>query len=77
MNLTVFGLGYVGLPLAKIAKSKEFAVVGVDVSESALKRARGEGVEVSYDGVSAVKKADLIVVCVPTPSEIVYRSLYK
>ena len=72
MNVVVFGLGYVGLPLAKIAKSKEFAVVGVDVSEQALKRARGEGVVVSSDGVSAVKKADIVVVCVPTPVDASY-----
>ena len=71
-SVAVFGLGYVGLPLAQLTKSKGFAVVGVDVSESALKRARGVGVEVSSDGVSAVRKAEIVVVCVPTPVDNKY-----
>jgi len=66
-SIVVFGLGYVGLPLALLTKSKGFSVVGVDVSRGALKRARKEGLEVSSDGAGAVKSADVVVVCVPTP----------
>jgi UDP-N-acetyl-D-glucosamine dehydrogenase len=66
-SVAVFGLGYVGLPLAKLAKAKGFKVLGVDISEKAVERAQKEGVEATLDGLSAAKGADVVVVCVPTP----------
>jgi len=71
-SVAVFGLGYVGLPLAKLAKSKGYRVLGVDISEAAVKKAKTEGVEATTDGVSAAKGVDVIVVCVPTPIDEAY-----
>ena len=65
-TVSVFGLGYVGLPLAVLAKKKGFRVYGVDVSRDAVAKADAEGVDV-LDGGDAVEKADIVVVCVPTP----------
>ncbi|MBD3206690.1 nucleotide sugar dehydrogenase [Candidatus Bathyarchaeota archaeon] len=66
-KIAVFGLGYVGLPLAELSKSKGFSVVGVDISKEALKKAKEVGVKTSSDDVKTVKNADIILVCVPTP----------
>ncbi len=71
-SVAVYGLGYVGLPLAKLAKSKGYGVLGVDISAAAVERARKEGVEATADGVSAAKGADIMVVCVPTPVDEAY-----
>jgi UDP-N-acetyl-D-galactosamine dehydrogenase len=79
--LAVVGLGYVGLPVA-VAFAKELTVIGFDISVDridALKSGLDATCEVSASEISAAKglaltsdprdlsKADIIVVCVPTP----------
>jgi UDP-N-acetyl-D-glucosamine/UDP-N-acetyl-D-galactosamine dehydrogenase len=78
--LCVVGLGYVGLPLA-VEFAKHFTVYGFDISEkriATLKKGRDpnrevdpqilSSVKIEYSSnPSVIKKADFIVVAVPTP----------
>lgn len=79
-KVCVIGLGYVGLPLAVLAKRKGFDVVGVDKDDSVVKKCK-EGVshideaflhewfaEVgSLDACLDVVCSDVYIICVPTP----------
>lgn len=81
-TIAVIGLGYVGYPLAKLAASKGYEVIGVDLSRDKV-RAVNEGKsplaeEPDYDALSAgtitatsdfagITKAQFIIICVPTP----------
>ena len=79
-NITVVGLGYVGLPLA-VAFAKEFPTIGLDVDESRVAELLSEydrnrevpKGEVATSSVtftsdeSCVADAEFIVVTVPTP----------
>ncbi len=67
MHVTMFGLGYVGLPLAKLLIKKGAKVTGIDPSPDAQNGAKDEGVDISKDVRKSVKMADVIIVCVPTP----------
>ncbi len=84
-KLCIFGLGYVGLPLACLASEKSYEVIGVDVDKKKvdlinrgispiddeelkdnLKKLKGK-IKATTEGISSVKKSDILVVCVPTP----------
>jgi len=81
-NLVVIGLGYVGLPVAVLAKSKGWQVTGVDIDQSkvdqinhgvspledpALSAAFAKHPITATTDPSVVSDADVIVVAVPTP----------
>lgn len=84
VDLVVFGLGYVGLPLVKRATEVGLRVVGVDsnkeivnnlnaghshvddLSDSDIDDMLAAGF-VATTGPSVVRRADTVVVCVPTP----------
>ncbi len=61
----IVGLGYVGLPLARLL-SKNFDVIGYDVDSKKITTMSREPFEVTNDP-QALKKGDYILVCVPTP----------
>jgi nucleotide sugar dehydrogenase len=81
-SIAVVGLGYVWLPLALLAEEKGFVVVGIDLSKKKLadlqKRVPVIDDELANkllkkttikftDDFTAVKKADAVIICVPTP----------
>ncbi len=81
-KVVIVGLGYVGLPLAILAREHGHAVTGVDISERRREMIKSAEVpdledaqtdalkkkplEVMSD-FSAIALADIIVICVPTP----------
>jgi nucleotide sugar dehydrogenase len=81
-NVLVIGLGYVGLPLALLARQRGYSVAGIDISprrrsmimgasvpdldESFAESLKAEQFVPSAD-FSPVATADIIVICVPTP----------
>jgi UDP-N-acetyl-D-glucosamine dehydrogenase len=81
-KLTVVGLGYVGLPLALLARSKGYEVTGLDVDAEKVQKIR-EGIapfedtyvteELGKNSLPAstdpiiVADADVVVIAVPTP----------
>lgn len=81
-SVVVVGLGYVGLPLALLAKEKGYDVVGVDISKEKVEKInKGESpfleervqkglkenpIKATFD-FSKVNEADIVVICVPTP----------
>ena len=82
-TVSVIGLGYIGLPTAALLANNDYSVVGVDVSEHAVKtinQGKTHIVEPDLDAFvgSAVaagrlhaftvpQAADVYVMCVPTP----------
>lgn len=82
-NVTIIGLGYVGLPSAAIIANAGFAVHGVDlnqelISELQAGECRIDETEVKEIVVKAIKsgklkastmpaEADVFIICVPTP----------
>jgi len=79
-RIAVVGLGYVGLPLA-LELSKHYSILGFDVDEDkvnnlqqgidltgevSLENLQNDGVTFSCDETK-LKKADVVIVCVPTP----------
>ncbi len=70
-TVSVVGLGYVGLPLAK-AFSKHLNVIGFDIDEEKTrnlgdnKNDNEENIEFTTDP-SKIKQADFVLICVPTP----------
>lgn len=81
-SISVFGLGYVGLPLAELAAKRGYKVIGVDTDESKLKYIKEneydkhgfkDRIEFTLDGIKAAKLSDLIFVCVPTPVDNSFR----
>ncbi len=79
----IIGLGYVGLPLAYLAASKGYKVIGVDVDDKKINdfnnkfKMPKQLIHISKDNLNLegsknydiLKKADIIVVCVPTPTK--------
>lgn len=81
-TVAVVGLGYVGLPLAILAKEKGWDVIGIDTNAAKVakinqgiapmadpelaKRLKSYPIQATSDA-SAVAKASIIVVAVPTP----------
>lgn len=81
-SVVVVGLGYVGLPLALLAREKGWNVFGVDIDHRKREQIRaGEVPDLDSDYAAALKKkpletsasfekvvdADIIIICVPTP----------
>ena len=70
-KIVILGLGYVGLPLARLlSKKKQYRVFGVDIDASKIRSLREEQrrslIEFSSD-FSKIAATDIVVVCVPTP----------
>ena len=63
----VVGLGYVGLPLAQ-AFSQKFKVIGIDTDARKLRQLSSQKATMLVTAkADAMKKADFIIICVPTP----------
>ncbi len=63
----IVGLGYVGLPLAE-SLSKHIKVIGYDINPSLVATLNDNGGDVEFSSdPSAIKRADFIALCVPTP----------
>jgi nucleotide sugar dehydrogenase len=82
MNISIIGLGYVGLPLAILAAKKGHKVVGVDLSKEKIEQINQgkspladeyihsnlkKGMIFATSDYSAIKTSDVVVICVPTP----------
>lgn len=80
-SVAIVGLGYVGLPLTVLANKKDLTVYGLDIDESKI-NSLNNGVSYIEDtpdediktgsatystDFSLVNKADVVVICVPTP----------
>ena len=86
-SVAVVGLGYVGLPLALLAKNKDFEVSGIDydkgkisliqngkspfIDEEVTSQLKVTKLDVS-NNYSSAKNASIIIVCVPTPVDDSY-----
>lgn len=81
-TICVIGLGYVGLPLALLAHSKGYRVIGIDTDErkvnlinrkrspffdEAINRQLKEATIKATTDFSTLKDSSIIVICVPTP----------
>lgn len=81
-NLVVVGVGYVGLPLALLAREKGYIVAGLDTNEKKVDKINAGESPIQDKTIIAdlkkypitattnpacVKKADIIVIAVPTP----------
>jgi len=66
-TVSVVGLGYVGLPLAK-AFSKHLKTIGFDVDNEKIRllKRNEENIEFTTDP-SKIKHADFVIIAVPTP----------
>jgi len=61
------GLGYVGLPLAKMF-SQHFRVIGFDIDKEKIKRLSSENSDLEFTSDSLkIKLADFVIITVPTP----------
>jgi UDP-N-acetyl-D-glucosamine dehydrogenase len=79
VKIEVVGLGYVGYALAVLARSKGFEVIGVDKDERVLAKIRKGTYQIEDRFIASVQergqidctsrpcKADVFIVCVPTP----------
>lgn len=81
-KVVIVGLGYVGLPLALLARDRGYGVVGIDVDERKRAQIRNADVPDLDDVFTAslrrhpfipqntfqgVQDADIVIICVPTP----------
>lgn len=83
MNLTVIGLGYIGLPTSILFASKGIDVVGVDINEKAVEGLNNGVMHIEENGMeellnevlsekkftasTEVQPADYFIIAVPTP----------
>ena len=81
-KVAVIGIGYVGLPLALLARDKGYDVIGIDLDKSKVEKVekglspiqdksletalKKAPLQASTD-FSSVKTADIAIICVPTP----------
>jgi len=67
-TVCIIGLGYVGLPLAQ-AFSRSLRVIGLDVDRKRLRELNNNSNQnlVFTDKAQEIGKADVIIICVPTP----------
>ncbi len=65
MKVCILGLGEVGLPTALYIKEKNIPVVGYDISELAVKKAKEKGIEATTEW-SSIPKVDVYLICVWT-----------
>ncbi|MBD3209497.1 nucleotide sugar dehydrogenase [Candidatus Woesearchaeota archaeon] len=77
-NVCVIGLGYVGYPLAVLAKKKGHAVSGIDIDKGVVRaiergddpltgKRSGVSFPIAMDGTASIPAADVVLICVPTP----------
>ena len=81
-KIAVIGLGYVGLPLALLAETKGFEVIGIDLSKDKLTKLKDKQpiiddeiankqltkTNITFtDDFNKLSSVDIAVVCVPTP----------
>ncbi len=86
-TVAVIGLGYVGLPLAVRAKERGYHVIGIELDKHkiALINKNISPIEEKYlhdnlplfpisatDDAKEIKKADIVLICVPTPVDKLY-----
>ncbi|HKS16204.1 MAG TPA: nucleotide sugar dehydrogenase [Planctomycetota bacterium] len=64
--IAVIGLGYVGLPLAKLFASKGYRVLGFDTNPARIKAVRWNKFQATTR-FALLAEADAIIICVPTP----------
>ncbi|PID52160.1 MAG: hypothetical protein CR972_03395 [Candidatus Moraniibacteriota bacterium] len=91
-TVAVIGLGYVGLPLAIRAREKGFNVIGIELDEKkiTLINKKKSPIEEKYlyenlpkfpitatSDESQIKKADIVLICVPTPVDQYYNPNLK
>ena len=65
--ITVIGLGYVGLPLARAFTLKGFVVFGYDTSRKKVESFKNEGFIATKKPEECIPQSDYIIVCTPTP----------
>ncbi len=81
-TVVVVGLGYVGLPLALLARDRGYTVHGIDVDPRKRAQIRNADIPdldevftaslrrqpfVPQSNFSSIKDADMVIICVPTP----------
>ena len=77
-NVCIIGLGYVGFPLAQLCAKKGYTVTGIDFDEKKINLVNAgtdpveggsftETITASTNDTSMITKADVIIICVPTP----------
>ena len=81
-TVAIIGLGYVGLPLACLCAKKGYSVIGIDVDQDKIDKINSgispindeyvnenlkKGTIQATDDFSEIKKAEYVIVCVPTP----------
>lgn len=86
-TVCVIGLGYVGLPLAVRAKERGYEVIGIDldkrkidlinkkktpIEDEFLKENLPKFPFLATDQAAEIKKADIVLICVPTPVDHLY-----
>jgi len=67
IRICVIGLGYVGLPLLKIATEKGFNTIGLDTDIEKVKKAIKEEVKATTNLNESLNDSDCFIICVPTP----------
>ncbi|MCK5211127.1 nucleotide sugar dehydrogenase [Candidatus Parcubacteria bacterium] len=81
-NISIIGLGYVGLPLALLADKKGYSVIGIDIDtkkvelvnkkispfedKDVARQLKSSKIEASID-FSRIKDSLIVIICVPTP----------
>jgi UDPglucose 6-dehydrogenase/UDP-N-acetyl-D-galactosamine dehydrogenase len=68
-TVSVVGLGYVGLPLAK-AFSKHLKTIGFDVDNEKIRLLNRNKANIEFtftSDPSTIKQADFVIIAVPTP----------
>lgn len=66
-TLAVVGVGYVGLPLALLAREKGWNVIGIDIDRQKVAGLNREHRISATTNAATAAEADVIVVAVPTP----------
>lgn len=69
MNINFIGTGAIGLPMALQIQKAGHRVVGIDISETVIHRARANGLT-TVQGLSDAPQADIVVVMVATPDQL-------
>ena len=82
MNISVIGLGYIGLPTAALVASKGINVIGVDIDQKTVNEVNLGNTKIVEPGLSELinlakkagkittqfpEKADIFIIAVPTP----------
>lgn len=68
-SVAIVGLGYVGWPLAELARKRRFEVLGIDINprrrqQLAENNPLGVDLQSSFANIG---EADTVIICVPTP----------